>query len=434
MDPLAPIPLPSILQSLRLEGVPEVRAATLLAQWVGHEVDLLLLLNTPDRIVLRTPTGQRIEAQGTLPFPEGTQLRAEVQAAPEGLRLRTLAAQPPDIPPLLAPLFQGEAQALLTRAQAADGSDLAALLRALIDLVAPPPSLPNPSALESPENPVLAQWLDAIPTHERASLTQALGQAPDIAPRTLAELLVGFLKQRIPSDEAPSALPHHVRMQLAKLLGRPLSPQEPGVQVLLRALERSVYPSETPVAPPQLPEGPRPPLAERLAQVLAGTPATPPELPEVWEAWLPTALRALSDPTVSPREAPFHILQAREGTAFFEIPLPWAPGQSCHLWVEDPPEGEERAPKPIVKRALLGLRLSNLGEVRIGFAWTPQALIVRLWIEHPEPMATALDALRRELTTEHRSVDLKLLPLPVGPEGTPSLQAFVTGRHLEALG
>lgn len=444
MDPVTLASVQSLVQALRLGPGQAPEAAAALAKLAGQEVNLLLLLKTSEGVTLRMPSGQRVTAQGDLPFPEGTRLQVQVQAAPEGLRLKTLSAQPPEVPELLAPLLQGEARSLMAKVEAGQGGEAVQLLKALVTLLGRPAEALGsaragatvPAAVPHPVD--LAQALSSLPPAEVATLARALGLPPEAAPVKLAEALSRVLLRPIASEEAALAAAPRLLARLSHLLGRPVAPEagpDPLAQVVIRFFGRPADPAPAMVptaaeAAPAL----QPQAAQRLAQVLAAAPAPPPEVPATWEAWLPTTLKALSDPAASPREAPFHALQAREGTAFFEVPLPWAPGSPLHLWVEED-AAERSAPEEApVKRVLLGLRLSALGETRVGLAWAPKALAVRLWVEHPEALEAELEALRKELAVEGGAVDLRMARLEPGPGGIPSLQALVAGRNLEALG
>ncbi|MCC6512382.1 MAG: hypothetical protein IT187_00115, partial [Geothrix sp.] len=76
------------------------------------------------------------------------------------------------------------------------------------------------------------------------------------------------------------------------------------------------------------------PLGQMLGQLLQADLAVA-EQPEAWSAWLKGSMEALADPGTSPAESAFHRLQAKEGTGWFEIPLPWAPGaEPLRLWIE----------------------------------------------------------------------------------------------------
>jgi hypothetical protein len=173
----------------------------------------------------------------------------------------------------------------------------------------------------------------------------------------------------------------------------------------------------------------------QLLQALAQDRPSPPEAPETWQAWIKGVVKNLSDPAVSPREAPFHAAQAREGTAYYEIPLPWAPQTPLQLWMESDrsPKGQGGA-QGETRTVLLGLSFSRLGETRLGLAKGPLGLQVRVWTEHPELLAAGAGQVEAELQALGASVDLKILPLKAGPGGVPSLRSLVTGPTLQVMG
>jgi len=133
---------------------------------------------------------------------------------------------------------------------------------------------------------------------------------------------------------------------------------------------------------------------------------------------------------VSPREAPFHALQAKEGTAYFELPAPWLPQGVMQLWVEsDAPQGGR--PEDGTRRVFMGLHLSKLGETRLGMELSGTQLRVGVWTEHPERLAKEEEALAKELAETGCAVSLRILPL--GSE-TPSLRSLAVGQTWQGLG
>ena len=153
--------------------------------------------------------------------------------------------------------------------------------------------------------------------------------------------------------------------------------------------------------------------------------------PEAWSKWLKEAMTTLADPAASPAEATFHRLQAKEGTAWFEVPLPWAPGADpLRIWIESDREAEATT-KDAVHRVFLSVPFSTLGEVRAGFELRRSGLRVRLWLDDPERLAPLRSALETELGALGRPVDIQLLPLP---PGTPDLRALAGAPPLQALG
>jgi hypothetical protein len=430
VDPLSRL-LTSSLTGTQGVGLPQalpVADGALLRSLLGQDLLVFLQEATPQGVKLALPSGQLLTAQGDLPFPAGTQLRVRVQETPEGgLRLRTLEATPPMPAPILAPLLQGEAASLLARLAQPDPDPA---LAPLVDLFfrlggtapeAPPPALlpgqaPVPAALPPQLQASLAEAVQSLPPEVAAILNQELG-LPEAAARdrTLQELQTLLTRE--------GALPRGGG-DLGKILERLLT--TPQGESLLPLLQKA------------LPGGAR--LASAAAR-REGAPAAAPEAPpgvarlpqapETWESWIRGSLKALVDPAVSPREAPFHAAQAQEGTAFFEIPLPWAPGSPLQLWVESDGEGRQGGKGAEEQRVLLGFSFTRLGETRLGLAKRQGALQVRVWAEHPQALEEEREALVAELAAQGSPVDLRIFTL-TGP--VPSLKALAVGTRLEALG
>lgn len=155
------------------------------------------------------------------------------------------------------------------------------------------------------------------------------------------------------------------------------------------------------------------------------------EHPEAWDSWLKAGMHALADPAASPAEAAFHRLQAKEGTAWFELPLPWAPGaEPLRLWIEadDAAGGEGRDP---VHRVFLSVPFTVLGEVRLGLEHRASGLRARIWLRDPDQLAAHRSGLEAALATLGRPVQLQVLPLPAD---APDLRALAGGQSLSALG
>lgn len=462
MDPLALSSVSNLAQALLLrQGLPP-EAAEALLKLAGQELSLLLLAQEDGGARLQLPTGQVVTAQGELPFPEGTQLRVRVMAEAAGLRLTTLEARPPEQPELLAPLTQGEAAPLLARLGQPDLPEPLQLLATLLRTLGFEPPRPGPTAppvIPARDLPALAQALTGLPSAELSALSRVLGLPEGAPPLQLAEALVvalqpppagdGRLVQPSPGGARPGG-----EDPLARLLGLYLkageaepAPGDPVIQLMRRILgppaeapaaqaaqagphaERPAGSSEAKPLPPS-------PTVLRLAEALKVTPAPPPAVPESWEAWVPATVKALSDPSASPREAPFHALQAKEGTGFFEVPIPWAGGGALHLWVEEdaPDDAEGRKPggEP-VKRVLMGLNMSGLGETRVGLQHGGGLLAVRIWAERTDGLEAGREALIRDLQDLGHRVDLRIMALEPGAAGIPSLRALVTGSSLEAM-
>jgi hypothetical protein len=171
------------------------------------------------------------------------------------------------------------------------------------------------------------------------------------------------------------------------------------------------------------------PLAALLRNLVQAGAAVA-EQPEAWSAWMKEAMKTLSDPTASPAEAPFHRLQAQEGTAWFELPLPWAPGaEPMRLWVEDETareaDGTDRA-----HRVFLSVPFSRLGDVRVGLEQRSTGLRVRLWLQDPGQLEPLRQELEAELAGLGRPVHLQILALP---PGAPDLRTLAGGPPLQAM-
>jgi len=155
------------------------------------------------------------------------------------------------------------------------------------------------------------------------------------------------------------------------------------------------------------------------------------EQPETWSTWMKEAMKTLANPEASPTESTFHRLQAKEGTAWFELPLPWAPGaEPMRIWIEGEKESEGSAAES-VHRVFLTVPFSTLGEVRLGLEQRNAGLRVRLWLQDPEQIQAIRPELEAELASLGRPVDLQLLPLP---PGSPDLRAMAGARPLQAMG
>jgi hypothetical protein len=180
----------------------------------------------------------------------------------------------------------------------------------------------------------------------------------------------------------------------------------------------------------QTPGAAQTPLATLLRGLLqAGLAAA--EQPETWSTWLKEAMKTLADPAASPAESVFHRLQAKEGTGWFEVPLPWAPGADpLRLWVEQD-KASTGSGSETVHRVFLSVPFSTLGEVRLGLEQRNAGLRVRLWLADPGQLEPLRGALEAELAALGRPVDLQVLALP---PGTPDLRALVGAPPLRALG
>lgn len=286
---------PAILGTLQIPAAATPTASALFATLPGGTLEATLEASLPEGLLLRFADGKTLQAQGNLPFPEGSLLTLKAMPLPSGagMRLQVMQATPPPQSPLLSPLAHGEALPLLARLQDGESPALATLFRHLIRA--------GSAAAESPAN---------------------------------------------------------------------------------------------------------------------------------WSTWMKEAIQTLSNPAQSPVEAPFHQLQAKEGTAWFELPLPWAPGEPLRLWIESDQETPAPGTEP-VQRALLSVSFSTLGEVRLGLEQRPSGLRVRLWLRDPEGLASVLPDLKAELAAHGRPVEIQLLPMP---EPAPDLRSLAGGTPLQALG
>ncbi len=116
--------------------------------------------------------------------------------------------------------------------------------------------------------------------------------------------------------------------------------------------------------------------------------------PETWETWLRGTTSALTRPDISPRESPFHALQSREGTAYFELPLPMPHLKGpLELWVEKD-RTSAASGDPTTVRILLALEMEGTGPVRLGIERVGSTIRADLWVDEgrKEAIAQALSA------------------------------------------
>jgi hypothetical protein len=428
-------------------AAPGIQPSALLAL-IGQDVTLVFLGVGADGQKLTLPSGQVVSAQGDLPYPDGTQLLVRFLAGStpaDNLRLQILEATPPAPAAILAPLLQGEGAALLGRLQQEAPAPELAPLAELFTLLKTP-ALPQPSQLQAalatlpaPAQEALRALLQAGP--EAAALAAPPPGAPPVSPTATLEAALGawLAKEDVPPEAG--ALAQALVQRLQTVMDR--HPEVPGATKdtlvgWLKGLVSSavdVADRKAVVTPQDRASRPKDAPAQALQTLLSGRAGAPAEAPETWQSWIKTAVKTLSDPVASPREAPFHAAQAKEGTAFFEIPLPWSPQNPLQMWVESDQEGKGGGPKGETRTVLLGLKFTRLGETRLGIAKGPAGLQVRVWTEHPELFAPGLGQVEEELKALGTSVDLKVLPLQPGPGGyIPSLRSLVTGPTLEVLG
>lgn len=428
-----------------------------------------------------------------LPLP-GNRGPAPASAGPTPLRIPNLEALPPDTLEALARALDLPpdapaariAEAFLARPSLPDRPPVAretdpwiATLPASVrervvallgdreaketESMASPSTKPRPPAADVP--PDLAPRIAAWP----AVLREALGQVlpallPHPAPRDLAEALWRWiqdlpapepepgagdtapkLSSRMAAPRPPAPLPEAAE----RLLSRIVLPPE-GKEALRAWLRGLLAPARTatPESTRPLEPGPRPesrdlpalpptvralPLEGALLQRLetrmqAEGPGAPAH-PEPWEAWVSASLKTLADPKASPQEARFHALQGQDRTGYFEIPLPWDPHHGLQVWAEMDREGSDPRP-PEVRRVLLGLHFSALGETRVGLESAGGALSVRIWAEDPGPIRALAPDLQRELETLAPRATLRIQPLP---PNAPDPRSLAVGTAYQGL-
>ena len=399
------------------QGLPTGEVEALL-KVVGQELAVRYLGQGPEGAQLELPGGRILTAQGDVPFPEGTRLLVRVDNEKGVLKLHTLEAKSPVPPSLLAPLLQGEAASLSAQLQqSAPLLDLEPLVQLLKVMAGADPAANS----MSPQG--LADAIARLPKDLFAALARMMGAEAEDSPAALAQKI--FASVSSGSGDAVLGL-----LQRAHL--------PPAEQGALDAWLRGVLglKAETPHANTlSTTQGSRILSGAELAKVAASlnkTSLSPAQVPEAWEAWVKGTVRTLADPELSPRGAPFHAVQAKENTAFFEIPLPWAGGKPLQLWVEkDAPEEPAPGQEPAT-RVLMGLTFTRLGETRVGLQRSGSTLAVRVWTEHPELLEGQKTEIEQELREIASTVDLRVLPLGPGP--VPEVRALVGGSSLHALG
>lgn len=530
---------PLFLEALRLvevapSGGPPLPALS------GLEVKAVLAEIQAQGLLLMLADGRKLTAAGSLPYPPGTTLTFRVQPQADGTtQLQPLRADPPQPPPLLAPLLQGEAAPLLQRLAAPELPAALVPLKALLDRLpsppaearwpevlaplrealglppaagrtgeatsgAPPEPLPGPR-VGGPWSPPSQATLPSMPTPRvphapplpgpegarPAPLAEALvarGIPPEVAPQVAAHLLgmegaspdlpglaqrllealaptsratpetpeggvvppglpaqalAGWIRGSQPAHRAPGAptspevdpklppalkevldhLPPAVALRVGLLLhllppagqGAPLPAQDPLAQLL-----RALLPDLRAALPP-----PGTAAAPLVGAPTAG-PTLDPAQPATWERWLRGSMEALARPESSPAEAPFHRLQGKEGSALFELPLPWVPARpQIELWAERTPEEAGTDP---TSRVLLALDLGRTGELRVALQAGPGG--TRAQVVAGAEVAAELATLLKEELGEPA-------PFPVqvrAAELLPPRPRALAGHGLRALG
>ena len=374
----------------------------------------------------------------------GTGSDASPQALATALRASLVPEARGQQPALASQPLDARLQAVLSGLPADRQEGLAPWLQGLVQTSSDGPVLPGTEQLQTA--------IRQLPASLRASLGEALGTGSDASPQALATALRASLLQETRGAQPamdPQLLAARFQAMLSGSSGLPAGSQD-GLAAWFRNLLLKAA-GETPAAARTAPASasPRPEAALRrdsaadldalvprkLAAALEAHDGPKAELPESWESWIRGTLTTLSDPAASPREAAFHALQAKEGTAFFEIPLPWAQATPLQIWVEsDAPEGRP-GNRDTTRRVLLGLRFTGLGETRLGLAQDASGFRIRVWTEHPEALATEQDWMRKELGGLGKPVDLRIYALAGDADGTiPTVRSLAARPSLSALG
>ncbi|MDR0498751.1 MAG: flagellar hook-length control protein FliK [Holophagales bacterium] len=162
---------------------------------------------------------------------------------------------------------------------------------------------------------------------------------------------------------------------------------------------------------------------------------TPGEKTQTWQMWLKGSLKALTDPTVSSKEAVFHALAAKENINYFELPLPWMPGRTLEIWVEADRENSNRDREKTAHRVLLAINFSELGETRIGLESIAKHLNIRFWAEHPQLIERVLPQMENELSALGFDAQISVHNLSVGQDGViHSIKSIINASGLHAMG
>ncbi len=287
----------------------------------------------------------------------------------------------------------------------------------------PPPPTGDP-ALEPLKNLLLLLLRPTADRSEHGSrLVELLHElAPDAAPK---------------SPKAPASAPGETN-------GAPNPPAPGPVRVGIPKAQatptKSVAPNKPTAGPPAATPTAEPPSRGHAgAAPLPAPPAGPADSAAArassWESWMSAGVKALSDPRISPREAPFHLAQAREGTAFFELPLPWEGAErTLQLWVESEAGKGTHDSAETTVRVLVGVQFSALGETRVGLVQSGTQLQVRIWAERADLLKAHEDALRSDLAELGPNLDFQVHPLGEPGVAVPSLRALANGSGFQALG
>lgn len=351
------------------------------------------------------PSGGRPAAAQSLPVPIPEEPSQQAQAS-------TRSETPGSARPAEA---AGAPRAASTRGKPATGLHPPPLLHGVPVPASSP--LPVPASADPPLQPLvdLLRLLLSSPAEAAGSAPSTLAPGPKVGP-PLRDSLLGKPLANVPLEPpargkgtVPGASP-------------PAGHARPGEAPHAAMAARLPAPG---------PAGDSKPVREAHPGAADPRPASV----ETWATWLSEGTKVLSDPLASPREAPFHLAQAKEGTAFFELPLPWeADGKVLQMWVEA--DGGRRSGQrgEGTVRVLVGLQFSALGETRVGLVRTEGRIQVRIWAEHPELLAARESHLRRDLADLGPDLDLQVLTLGEPGKPVPSLRALAVHAGFQALG
>lgn len=460
-EALAALP-PELLQPLRQAlALPSGQPlAPTLKAWIEN----LALTHAPQAPVSADSNPQVTQGSPTTPRPQATATTIEVPPVLGTLvqDFSALIRQAPGVPDtqqdVLATWFrallgQGEgpvsvaseaaalpasapASAPPPQAQAALPAILAKLPEAVASL-SPQAAMFLRQAMGIPQGQSLAEglktWIEAaLPSEQPGALTSAESRLRP-ALFGLPELVQHFevLVLQAPDFPKPqrAILTSWFRDLLVKASGSEATPQIATLaETHSSQAPKSSQPSQASAEDGKPVSLPRTVVASPSGE--AASAQSPLEEPAFWGKWVRGTVEALADPQVSPREAPFHALQAKEGTAYFELPAPWLPQGTVQLWVESDSSDPGR-PEDGTRRVFMGLHFSNLGDTRLGMELSGTNLRVRVWAEHPERLAAQEAALTKELQETGCQVSLRILPLAPGSE---SLRALAVGNSWQGLG
>jgi hypothetical protein len=360
--PTTPLSLPAPLEE---SAIP---APTLLASWPDPPVDLKRPL--PASSLVDSPLLKPLQA-----FLTARGLPPEVAKAWAEALLRDPEALP-------APLQKGPEAKALPFPSEGEPAEAAALSARIQDPASPAPAV-------SPE------WLPP-----RRSAGEALPAAP--LPNSRPQDPAG--KPRLPNPQEELVRAQVPDVLIPKFIPLLLAARNRGSDTPLDQLFRALFP-QTPATDskaataPLLKASTTPPSAAEAGVAMKSAPSASVAKiwmePETWETWIRGTTSALAHPEVSPRESPFHALQSREGTAYFELPLPIPHLKSpLEMWVEEDRANTHPESAPAI-RIMLALEMEGTGPVRLGIERIGASIHADLWVDEQRREAIT-QALRSE--------------------------------------